>query len=200
MTTNDYLPPLKLNHPRVLNTSLIISLVLVVITLVSALLLDPIKNSGMNSALSMASFAIAIFLLITNIRAHRDTDLGGYMPYGRGVIFSLLVGLITGIIMAIFTFIMYTFITPNMMSEMTNASMAEMEKQGMTEQQIEAAQNMMGAFQSPAMLAVMALFTYAILFTLFGLIISAFIKKWPRPAEAYTSTDLHTRNDFGNEL
>lgn len=199
MNQINYLPPLNINNSRVLNTSLVISLVMVIIALISSLLLDPVKSKGINTALSLASFAIAIFLMISNIRAHREIDLGGYMPYGRGLLFALFVGLIVGLIMGIFYYILYAFINPGLLNEITNASISEMEKQGMSEQQIEATQKMMVGFRSPVMFAFIAYFSTTLMFIFFGLIISAFLYKWPRPANTYVASNLNI-DDNRNEL
>lgn len=196
MNQINYLPPLNINNSRVLNTTLVISLVLVIIALISNLLFDPVKNKGINSALIYASYAIAIFLMISNIRAHREIDLGGYMPYGRGLLFALFVGLIVSLIIFLFYFLLYKIIDPSLLKEISNVSLAEMEKNGANEQEIEFSKSIL---KDPFWISFGLSIINLISFIFFGLIISAFLYKWPRPANTYVASNLNL-DDNRNEL
>jgi hypothetical protein len=181
MNSGNYLPPLKINNPRVLNTALLISLISIASSILTTMVFKPTDKSMVSMIVSIVIFAISIAVLFQGMNNYRNTELEGYMPFSRGLGYAVLVGIVVGIVSAIFTYILYKFINPGLITEMTNLQYAEMEKRGLSQEDIEKAQSMMGWAKSPGFIAIMALFGSVMIYFVVGLICSAILKRWPRP-------------------
>lgn len=193
----NFLPPLKFNNPKILNTGLIIGLITIVSSLLTAIYFKPTDNKMLSGIISIGSTVISAYLLFNAIKRYRDEDLSGYIPFGRAMLFSILVGVIVGIISAVFMYILYTFISPDLITDMTNLQMAEMEKQGLSQEQMDAASKMMGFMKNPGFLAFSGFFAMIIMYAILGVVIGLILKRWPRPyTEAVTYDTAAQKDDF----
>lgn len=183
MNSDTYLPPLKINNPKILNTALLIALISIASSILTAMVFKPSENQMISMVISIITFVISVGILAQGMRNYREDDLGGYMPFSRGLGYATLIGVVVGIVSAIFTYVLYKYIDPGLLNELTNAQYAEMEKRGLSQEDIEKAQSMMGWFRSSGFLAFSALFGTVLIYFVIGVIASLIFKRWPRPDE-----------------
>lgn len=130
-----------------------------------------VMNTTNNWVLSIASFAITIYLLFAAIKAYR-TGNGGFLKLGEALKVGLATAAIAGVVAAVYAYLHYSFVYPeyiNVIMDEARESMAS-QSQGMTEEQIEQALQFTKGFTSPFMMA-----TFSLIGSLFfGFIISLF--------------------------
>ena len=107
---------------------------------------------------------------------YRNKELGGYIDYSKALGFGVAVMLFAGVLNALYTVIMMK-IDPTIMDQIRTMQEEAMLKQGMSDDQIEMAGEMMNKFQSPVIIVISSLFTFAFIGFIISLITSIFIKK-----------------------
>ena len=144
--------------------------------------IDPVmpeQNMAAQIFIGLFSLLVSIWAVRAAIKHHRDHELGGYLPLGRGVKVGALTGLIAGALSAVWMMLYVTVINPGFSESIREAQMAQFESQGMSEDQIEMAINMSSWFTNPAFLGVSQMFGSLFYGLILGLIIGAVFKREP---------------------
>lgn len=157
-----------------LNHGLIISAIMIVITLVLYLI-----GQLHNTAAGWISFAIMIIALVWAMINYRKENLGGYMTYGQGLGYAVMVGLWVGVFSGIFALLLYGVISPELIAE--EKAMAERnvfrQFENMDYEQQLGLIKMQQRFIAPVWKLVFSVLGGAFNGLIVGLIASAFVKK-----------------------
>jgi hypothetical protein len=133
-------------------------------------------DNMMSKAIQWLSIAVIIAAVVIIQLAWRKS-LGGYMSYGQGLGIAVLSLVFASVIIAIFTFILYKFIDPGLIEQIKLATEEQLYQRGMPDEQINAAMAISSKFQTPAIMAVMAIINMAVMGLIFGAIAAIFTKK-----------------------
>lgn len=146
----------------VLKYGLISAAVSIISSLVMSL--TGLSNASMGAQLPVyvLLMGVAVYVLVLQVREHRDNELGGFISFGRVFIIILLALVISGIINGVFQYIYFNYINPNAMQEVLDSQRELIEKIGAfaalpedkIEEQMDAAKATM---QSPAFILQAAL-------------------------------------------
>lgn len=128
------------------------------------------------------AYPITFAVLWVAARAVRDARGPAGLSYGQGLGAISMIALFGSAIAAVYTFIHFQFINTEFASYVTEMVRNQLEAKNMSEDQINAVIKMQSFFFHPPIMAVFALITQFILCFVFGLIISAIVKR--PPAEA----------------
>jgi len=120
---------------------------------------------------------VVIIAAVVIIQLAWRKSLGGYMSYGQGLGIAVLSLVCASVIIAIFTFILYKFIDPGLIEQIKLATEEQLYQRGMPDEQINAAMAISSKFQTPAIMAIMAIINMAVMGLLFGAIAAIFTKK-----------------------
>lgn len=129
---------------------------------------------------SLLNWGVMIAIFVMAVRKHRDTDLGGYISFGRAFMVGFLAALIIAVITTVWTYLFFTVIEPDLIGnilEMTRENMAT--QQNMSEEQIDQALSFMGFMFTPGGMSLTAGFFTLLAGTFFSLIVAAVMKKNP---------------------
>ncbi len=135
------------------------------------------SGSG-NWMANILNWAVWIGGIVMAIKFHRDSELGGFISFGRGFYTGFLTSLVMGVIGAIWTYVFFTFVAPETLDLMTQGAM-----DNMSEEEAEAAGDMMGMFMSPVFFSIVMVIGALIMGSIFSLIAAAIMKK-DHPAAA----------------
>ncbi len=135
-----------------------------------------------NRKLGIIQYIILFVGIYMGTKAYRDKALGGYIKYGKALLFGTIIAVFVGIITVFFNFIMLRYIDPGLIDKY----MAVMEESFQNSRLIAADQmDEMLERSRESMTAVWSLPIQVFVFSLFGfvfsLISSAFLKKNPNP-------------------
>jgi hypothetical protein len=135
-----------------------------------------------NKALGLVQYIVLGVGLYLGTKAYRDKALGGYIKYGRALVFGLIISVFVGIIVVFFNFIMMRYIDPGLVDK----NMAIMEETFQNSRLIPADQlDEMLDKARESMTSVWSIPSGVIVFSLvgfiFSLVTSAFLKKDPNP-------------------
>jgi hypothetical protein len=135
-----------------------------------------------NRSLGLIQYIVLIAGIYLGTKAYRDKELGGYIKYGRALVFGLIISVFVGIITLFFNFIMLRYIDPGLIDKY----MTIMEEQFQNSRFIPPDQiDEMLEKSRESMTAIWSLPVGVFVFSLFGfvfsLITSAFLKKDPNP-------------------
>jgi hypothetical protein len=125
---------------------------------------------------SVISAALFIGLIVLGTKKFKEAN-GGFMSWGQGVKVGVGISIVAGLIVIIYNFIFMNYIEPDFMNQMTELQNQKLLDGGMSEEQIEAANEMGKAFQSPGIMAAMGIIGYAIGGFIVSAITSAIMKK-----------------------
>jgi hypothetical protein len=125
---------------------------------------------------SIITGAIFIGAIFFGIKQYKTAN-GGFLTWGQGVKIGVGIAVLGGVIVVIYNYIFMNFIEPDFMSQMMEVQNQVLLDQGMTEEQIEAANEMSQAFQSPGILAAIGIISYAIGGFIVSAITAAIMKK-----------------------
>ncbi len=135
-----------------------------------------------NKGMGLIQYIVLIGGIYLGTKAYRDKVLGGYIKYGKALMFGLIISVFVGIITIFFNFIMLRYIDPGLIEKY----MAIMEEQfqnsrffpadQMDEMLDRSRESMTAIWSLPAGVFVFSLFGFV-----FSLITSAFLKKDPNP-------------------
>jgi Protein of unknown function (DUF4199) len=155
------------------------------VSIISSLVMSLTKLSTASLGAQIPVFAVllavSIYILILEVREHRDKDLGGFISFGRVFLIILIALVISGIIGGIFQYVYFNYINPHAMEEVLEAQREMVEKIAnwarLPEDQIEAQMDAAKAtMQSPAFIlqtAVGSIFGGSII----AVIMAAILKK-----------------------
>lgn len=93
--------------------------------------------------------AAGILMIILGIKAHKDSDLGGEISYGRALGTGTLVALFGAIVAAVYTLIFIKFIDTGFVEKLWQNQEEEMLKQGLSDDKIEMSMKYMKMFTTP---------------------------------------------------
>jgi hypothetical protein len=126
---------------------------------------------------SLIQYVIIIGGIVYGTIKFRNEDLGGEISYSKALGFGILICVFASIISGIYTILLMTVIDPEYMTKMMSAIEEEYVKLGLSEEQIDASMKMVSKMQSPIIMAITTVISFAFMGTIFSLITSAFIKK-----------------------
>ncbi|MHA7110019.1 DUF4199 domain-containing protein [Sunxiuqinia elliptica] len=135
-----------------------------------------VLGENMNKTLGLITYVImgaGIYWCQLN---YRNNELGGYIEYSKALGFGVAVMLFAGVLNALYTVILLK-VDPSIMEQVRIMQEEAMLQQGMSEEQIEMAGEMMSKFQSPIVIVISSLFTFAFIGFLISLVTSIFIKR-----------------------
>lgn len=135
-----------------------------------------------NKKMGIIQYIVLFAGIYLGTKAYRDKALGGFINYGRALVFGLIISVFVGIITVFFNFIMLRYIDPGLIDKY----MAVMEETFQNSRFIPADQmDEMLERSRESMTAIWSLPVGVLAFSLFGfvfsLITSAFLKKNPNP-------------------
>jgi hypothetical protein len=135
-----------------------------------------------NKKLGIIQYIVIFIGIYLGTKAYRDKALGGFISYGRALVFGLIISVFVGIITVFFNFIMMRYIDPGLIDKY----MAIMEETFQNSRFIPADQlDEMLEKARESMISIWSIPTGVLAFSLFGfvfsLITSAFLKKNPNP-------------------
>ncbi len=157
-----------------LNHGLIISAIMIVITLVLYLI-----GQLHNTAAGWISFAIMIIALVWAMINYKKENLGGFMTYGQGLGYAVMVGLWVGIFTGVFALLLYGVISPELIAEekaMIERNVFRQFEQMDYDQQLGMI-NLQQRFITPYWKLIFSILGGAFNGLIVGLIASAFVKK-----------------------
>ena len=125
---------------------------------------------------SVITSALFIGIIILGIKSFRSEN-GGFLSWGQGVKIGVGIAIIAGLINVIYSYIFMSFIEPDFMNQMMEIQNQAYLDKGMTEEEIEMANKMGEAFQSPGIMAAMGIIMYAIGGFVVSAIVAAIMKK-----------------------
>lgn len=128
-------------------------------------------------SVGILTFAITIAAIVWAVKQYRDKKNDGFLSYGRGLGFTVLLGVVAGFVFAVFYYFFLAYISPETLNLLVDKEILMMEKFGLTDEQIAAATE--GAY-SPGKKAVGAFFGNVFGYFIIGLIVSAFLKRESR--------------------
>lgn len=136
-------------------------------------ILDTIPNNGWQF--------LAYFILFGGIfwgsKTYRDTELGGFISYGKALRTGVLISLFASIIMALYLFVFLSFIDPDQMQKALEIAEQDMLDKNYSDQQIEMGMEMARKFSTPSMLAIGSILIYTFVGFMLSLFTSIGIKK-----------------------
>lgn len=126
---------------------------------------------------TLIGVGVAIWAIVSAIKADRDEQLGGYIGLGRCIGIGSLTGLVAGAIGAVFSILYMTVINPGYKQQMMDAMQEAWAEQGMSEEQIELAASMSSAFTNPIGVSLMQVFMSVLIGLIIGLIAGLVMKR-----------------------
>lgn len=124
------------------------------------------------------SLVITIFVLVYLLRAYRNEYLNGLSTYGRLVLMSLAIGLVSGILAAVFNYLLYYVIDPDLVQRtLTFTESKLMDNPRIPENMIDKAMERAARGLEPLRLVRKALIGNTIFLGVVGLIAAIFLKK-----------------------
>lgn len=134
-------------------------------------------GQSLNPALTWITYVLIAAGTFYSQLNYRNKYLNGYINYSTALGFGVAVMLFAGVIQSLYTVILFKFIDPSLFDQIRVMQEEAMLKQGLSEESIEAATEMMSKFQSPLLLAISGLFSFALLGFIISLVTSIFVKK-----------------------
>ncbi len=128
------------------------------------------------------SYLIMIFGIVL-LQINYRKSIGGAMLYGQALGIAVVAMVFAGIIAAVYTYLLYEIIDPSLKEQLQIFTEEQMMQKGLPEAQLDAAMAITRKFQKPVVMAVSAIFSYAIIGLVVGLITSIFTKKAPVATE-----------------
>ncbi|HNP49771.1 MAG TPA: DUF4199 domain-containing protein, partial [Bacteroidia bacterium] len=124
---------------------------------------------------------LLIAFIVAGTKSYRDTDLGGFIGYGKALGTGTLISIFGGVITGAFTLLFFTFIAPEMTQKILDMSQQQLMDQGMSEDQIAVAMDYTKKFMTPTWLFIFSIVGSAFIGFIFSLITSIFLKKEQNP-------------------
>jgi hypothetical protein len=125
---------------------------------------------------SLITGAIFIGVIFYGIKQFKEAN-GGFLTWGEGVKIGVGIAVLGGLIVVIYNYLFMSFIEPDLMNQLMEVQNQAFLDQGMTEEQIEAANEMSQAFQTPGIMAAVGIISYAIGGFIVSAITAAIMKK-----------------------
>jgi len=133
-------------------------------------------------------YVVLIIFIVVGIKSYRDTELSGFISYGKSLGTGTLIGLFGGFITGVYTVILFTVIDPGLAAKIIEKIQEQWAEKGMTEEQISVALMWTKRMMSPVMLFIWSIVGSAFMSFLFSLIISIFMRKEGTPFQTNGQT------------
>jgi len=130
-----------------------------------------------NSKMGYLSYVILIAGLFLSTRNYRDVNNGGFLSYGRGVGYGVLVSLMAGIISAVFVFVLYTYFDPTMIDKILIETENQLVEDGMEDSQIEQTMDITAKMITPFTITLFSIIGMVFMGLVFSLVVSVFLRK-----------------------
>ena len=155
----------------------IIGLILVVFSVLLYL-----TGQTFNKTLGLVQYIILFVGIYMGTKNYRDKALGGYISYGKALVFGLIISIFVGIITTFFNFIMLRYIDPGLIDKYMAITEEALENSRfvqpeMMDELLERSRESMTSIWSLPV----GVFAFAIFGFVISLITSAFLKKDPSP-------------------
>lgn len=128
---------------------------------------------------SILNFALIFGALFYYVKSTRDKKYEGFLTFGRGVGLSVIVGALSGFVSGMFTYVYLTFIDPPKMEKLLQTTYEQYIESGMSEEQAVETMKLVEKFMNPMVMAGTSILGMAFWGLIFGLIVSAIVKKDP---------------------
>jgi hypothetical protein len=144
-----------------------------------------LADLSFNKGLGLVQYIVLSVGLYIGTKAYRDKALGGFISYGKALVFGIIFSVFVGIIVVFFNFIMMKYIDPGLVDK--NMAVIEETFQNSRYSRLVPADQMdeMMEKSRESMTSLWSIPSGVFVFSLFGLIISlvtsAFLKKDPNP-------------------
>jgi hypothetical protein len=152
------------------------------LTLVVFSVLLYLTDQTFNRTLGLFPYTILLAGIYMGTKAYRDKALGGYIKYGKALLFGLIISVFVGIITVFFNFIMVRYIDPGLVDkymaimEETFENSRFVQPEMMEDALDRARESMTAVWSLP-----IGVLSFTLIGFVFSLITSAFLKKDPNP-------------------
>ncbi len=106
---------------------------------------------------TLASIAIALFMINKAIVRHRDENQKGRISLSEAVKVGVMASFICALIYIVYNFIFTTFIEPDLTAQIFEQSLEDMEDSGSSDEEIEMTRKIFSFFNNPILLTVVTL-------------------------------------------
>jgi hypothetical protein len=148
----------------------VVSVILLLVTYATGNHLNPHWSK------SIIDGVVFIGVIFYGIKQFKEAN-GGFLTWGEGVKIGVGIAVLGGAIVVIYNYLFMSFIEPDFMNQLMEVQNQMLIDQGMSEEQIEAANEMSQAFQSPGIMAAGGIIAYAIGGFIVSAITAAIMKK-----------------------
>ncbi|MGQ7871099.1 DUF4199 domain-containing protein [Sunxiuqinia sp. sy24] len=135
-----------------------------------------VTGENMNTSLGLVTWGIMAVGIFLCQKGYRDKELNGYIEYSKALGFGVSVMLFAGVLNALYSVIIMK-IDPTIMEQVRILQEEAMMKQGLSDEQIEMAGEMMSKMQSPLIIVLSSLLTFAFIGFVISLVTSIFVKR-----------------------
>jgi hypothetical protein len=138
-----------------------------------------------NKTLGLVQYIVLCIGIYLGTKAYRDKALGGFISYGRALVFGIIISVFVGIIVVFFNFVMMRYIDPGLVDKnmavmeeaFQNSRLSRMIPADQMDASLEKArESMTSVWSIPS-----GVFVFSFIGFIFSLVTSAFLKKNPNP-------------------
>ena len=133
-----------------------------------------LPGSGLMTFVSLLAY---VGLMYVGLKGYRDGENGGFLTFGRGVLWSLGFGIASGVVAALFSLLFYGLLAPDYLADLYDTTVDQMDYDRMSEEEIAATETMFGYTFSTPFMAATAFFSSLIMPLLIGLVLSLILRK-----------------------
>lgn len=129
------------------------------------------------TSLDALSWLIYAGIIYYTMRMYRDRYMGGFLSYGKGLVFGMQTAALSGLIIGFFFFIMFRFINPGLQFQLVQEAEEAYLALGMSEAFVEEMSASIEMMSNPWVLLISNAFSGLINGLLVALIVSIFVKR-----------------------
>jgi hypothetical protein len=138
-----------------------------------------------NKALGLVQYVVLCVGIYMGTKAYRDKAMGGFITYGKALVFGIIISVFVGIIVVFFNFIMMRYIDPGLIDKnmaimeetFQNSRLGRMIPADQLDETLDKArESMTSVWSIPS-----GVFVFSLIGFIFSLVTSAFLKKDPNP-------------------
>lgn len=172
----------KSGWPMAMKYGLMLALAYVSLHLAGHLIappIDPENTSPILYIFKVISVGLSGYIMYLGAKLRRDEDLGGIASFGAAFGFIVMLSLPASFITSLYDYIYTSFINPELTQKIMNQQLDKM-AEGKSEDEIVMAKKIMGFFKNPAIVIVFGTFINLIIYMIYALVVSVFVKKEPK--------------------
>lgn len=143
-------------------------------------------GSSMNWLNGTLKLILGVAIIYLGMKARRDEELGGFMPYSQALGFGSVMVLFSALILSVYAYVHMTFVDPEGIDRVMKEVKEQMILKNSSEEEIEMSLGMMRKMKSPAFSVPMSFIGSFIWGFILSLIIAIFVRK-NDPNEDYNS-------------